>query len=452
MRLSKPDREIFLILTGIWAVVICVWALIMFLNPQTVFDLEDAFIEGLLFLIAVVILFLIRKLTFLIIGWGIFTLALGIDLLDEFVLGDKFFNVFLEGIFKASGLILLFIGFIKVYNEIHKKRIFAEERLEWFKKLIEITPVPCVVYTKDRLVYVNKSAEDVSGYTKEELLRGAFWELIDEEDGEKVRKFMKLRLSGKPVEPYLVRVKRKDGNYRILKVFGVFDEWMGQKFGLISLVDVTQLEEERKKSEDLIKMISLINKILRHDTLNALTTAITYFELYKDEKSEDHYVKVMKSIERAVNIIKNLKNFEEIVKKGEFQRMNVKKVVEDVAKSFNIPIVIEGDCEVFADDGLKVLFENIFQNAVQHSETDRIEVKIKKAEKYCEIRIADFGKGIPDKIKDKIFEEGFTYGEKSSTGLGLYIVKKLVERYFGEIRVEDNYPRGTVFVIRLRAV
>ncbi|MEM2716548.1 MAG: ATP-binding protein, partial [Archaeoglobaceae archaeon] len=71
---------------------------------------------------------------------------------------------------------------------------------------------------------------------------------------------------------------------------------------------------------------------------------------------------------------------------------------------------------------------------------------------YAEIRIADFGKGIPDEVKPRIFEEGFTYGEKASTGLGLYIVKRLVERYSGEIKVEDNKPKGTVFVIRLRAV
>ncbi|MEM2070018.1 MAG: HAMP domain-containing sensor histidine kinase [Archaeoglobaceae archaeon] len=130
--------------------------------------------------------------------------------------------------------------------------------------------------------------------------------------------------------------------------------------------------------------------------------------------------------------------------------MKVREVVEDVARGFNLPIEIEGDCEVVADDGLKTVFENLFQNAVQHAETSKIEVKIRKTGEYCEIRVADFGKGINDEIKPKIFDEGFSYGEKASTGLGLFVVRKLVEKYNGEVWVEDNKPKGAVFVLKLR--
>jgi two-component system sensor kinase len=69
---------------------------------------------------------------------------------------------------------------------------------------------------------------------------------------------------------------------------------------------------------------------------------------------------------------------------------------------------------------------------------------------YCEIRIADNGKGIPDEIKDDIFEEGFSYGDSGGSGLGLYIVKKTIERYDGSVRVENNKPSGSVFVIHLK--
>ena len=70
---------------------------------------------------------------------------------------------------------------------------------------------------------------------------------------------------------------------------------------------------------------------------------------------------------------------------------------------------------------------------------------------FCEIRVADYGKGIPEKIKDKVFEEGFSHGESASTGQGLYIVKKLVDRYGGEVEIEDNKPKGAIFVLKLRA-
>jgi signal transduction histidine kinase len=68
-------------------------------------------------------------------------------------------------------------------------------------------------------------------------------------------------------------------------------------------------------------------------------------------------------------------------------------------------------------------------------------------EDYCELRISDNGSGIPDKIKGRVFDEGFKYGKSGHTGLGLYITKRIVERY-GDISVEDNHPSGTTFIIR----
>ncbi|MCS7144709.1 MAG: PAS domain-containing sensor histidine kinase [Archaeoglobaceae archaeon] len=452
MEQNKIERNIFLALIGLWIIVVVIWTIFYFLTPTVEFNLEDIFIEGLIFLLAVSLLIFIRNVKPLIPGWSIFSIALGIDLLDEFLVEPEFIGTFVEGILKASGLILLFIGGIRFYYEIQQKRAVAEENLEWFKKLVEITPVPCAVYTEQGFVYVNKATEEATGYSREELLGGVLWELFDENDREKVRDIMNKRLSGEPVEPYLLRVRRKDGSYRILKAFGISDMWKGKSFGLVALADVTQIEEERKRNEELSRMISLINRILRHDTLNALMSAHTYIDLYKEEDNETYCQNVKNSIERAINIIKNLKNFEEVVRAGELKIMSAKSVAEEVAKGFSIPISVEGDCEVVADDGLRVVFENIFQNAVQHAETDRVEVRIKRSGGYAEIRIADFGKGIPDEIKDKVFEEGFTYGEKASTGLGLYIVKKLIERYAGEVKVEDNKPKGTVFVIRLRTI
>jgi signal transduction histidine kinase len=67
------------------------------------------------------------------------------------------------------------------------------------------------------------------------------------------------------------------------------------------------------------------------------------------------------------------------------------------------------------------------------------------------MRIADYGKGVPPEIKGMIFQEGFRYGEMGNTGLGLYIVKKTMERYGGQVSVEDNQPKGAVFVLRFKS-
>ncbi len=69
----------------------------------------------------------------------------------------------------------------------------------------------------------------------------------------------------------------------------------------------------------------------------------------------------------------------------------------------------------------------------------------------CEIRVVDYGVGIPSEIKGQVFKESFRYGETGGTGLGLYIVKRVVDRYGGKVWIEDTKPHGATFVIRLKA-
>jgi signal transduction histidine kinase len=108
---------------------------------------------------------------------------------------------------------------------------------------------------------------------------------------------------------------------------------------------------------------------------------------------------------------------------------------------------VEGEGSIYADDALPSAIDNIVRNAMIHGKADRIEARIWEEDGKCHLRIADNGIGIPDQVKDHIFDEGFSYGANAGTGLGLYLVTKAVERYRGKVAVEDNQPKGTVFVL-----
>jgi signal transduction histidine kinase len=60
-------------------------------------------------------------------------------------------------------------------------------------------------------------------------------------------------------------------------------------------------------------------------------------------------------------------------------------------------------------------------------------------------RVSDKGKGVPDELKERIFEPGFSTG--GGTGMGLFIVKTLAEILGGKVRVYDNVPSGAVFEV-----
>jgi len=322
--------------------------------------------------------------------------------------------------------------------------------LNLLRELGNALPIPFIVYNrKGEIVYVNRAFRELSEeISAEEVVGKSILDFVHPEDGKRAKDAMKRRLSGERVEPYSVRVKDKYGRYRIYQVVGGVGQFMGEKFGIITLSDVTKFEEQKV-------MLLILTRALRHDVLNALTAAESYLEFSKelcgDCENYNILQKLEMSIERAVKIIKNLRDFEEAVVEGKLEKIDVRDVVEDVAKNFDIPVVVECDCEVVADRGLRTIFENLFQNAIQHGGTDRIEVRMKRVGDFCEIRVVDYGRGIPEEIKDKIFDEGFAYGKAASTGQGLYLVKKLVERYGGEIWVENNQPNGSVFVLRLRS-
>ena len=111
------------------------------------------------------------------------------------------------------------------------------------------------------------------------------------------------------------------------------------------------------------------------------------------------------------------------------------------------------DINIMAEDLLDEIFINLFSNTVKYTDSSevKIDVMIKDyfiAEaKYWMISISDYGKGIPDSMKKELFER-FYYKAKGS-GLGLSIVRALVERYRGKIwvgdRVYKDYTKGTTF-------
>jgi len=69
--------------------------------------------------------------------------------------------------------------------------------------------------------------------------------------------------------------------------------------------------------------------------------------------------------------------------------------------------------------------------------------------------VADCGMGIPDKEKDKVFDKFYRLGSEftrktKGTGLGLFIISKMVKALSGNISVKDNDPTGTVFTIHFK--
>jgi signal transduction histidine kinase len=118
-----------------------------------------------------------------------------------------------------------------------------------------------------------------------------------------------------------------------------------------------------------------------------------------------------------------------------------------------------GRSHTMADELIREMFVNILTNAVKYDPSNPVEIDIAmdKAEgkvgHRLVVSIADHGRGVPDELKEEIFERFNRAPKKKGTGLGLHIVRTLAARYHGRAWVEDRVPgdhsKGAVFKVEL---
>ena len=143
-------------------------------------------------------------------------------------------------------------------------------------------------------------------------------------------------------------------------------------------------------------------------------------------------------------------------------RMNINSLVHDVLEMYRghqnitLRLQLEPDLPpVQADAGrLRQVFHNLIKNAIEAMEqTDNAAITVSTGISHAQssmvcVRIQDNGPGIPEELRDKLFEPYVTNKEKGS-GLGLAVVKKILEEHGGSISVDSNPDHGTRFTLSL---
>ena len=101
------------------------------------------------------------------------------------------------------------------------------------------------------------------------------------------------------------------------------------------------------------------------------------------------------------------------------------------------------------------LVHNLLENAAKYSPTDStIDVQLTTDDRHIILRVADQGQGIAKENRQKVFERFYREDESHSnkvtgSGIGLSIVKMIIEKYHGKITIRDNEPVGTIFTVYL---
>jgi len=348
--------------------------------------------------------------------------------------------------------------FITIRDIEERKRMEEELRKQktYFQALFESSPEAIVsLDEKHHVKEINKAFQKLFGYTIEEL-RGKNIDdfVLPLEEEKKGREITKRVMNGDVVKAEGVR-KRKDGSLIHVSILGAPIFIDGKQVGIFGIYrDITdrkQAEEERE----------FYNSLLRHDIANKLTIIQGNLEILSEtplNKEQKEIIKDMfKALEASNQLIDTIRKLHASRKK---ERISIElheiisRIVENYrqhAKSKGIEIEykpIRG--KVMANYLIENIFSNIIQNAIMHSNCNKIRIwgEYDEEKKMYKISIEDNGKGIPNDIKKKIFNPGVKGKDSKGSGLGLYLVKKLVESYGGIIELKET-PRGTIFNIYL---
>ena len=360
-----------------------------------------------------------------------------------------------------------------------KLQEFESEKSAILESLLEH-----IVYqtTDNTIIYANKAAADSVNLRLEELIgRKCYqiWNTREEPcEGCPIKKAIK---TNKPANN---EMSTPDGRIWYVAGYPVRDKdnnIIGVVESTLNITEKKTAEEKIKKSEEKYRkayyQANLYRDIFAHDINNILqniSSSVELSSLYLNNPEKLNTIKelyeiVDEQVNRAKKLIINVRKITELDESEiNLEKMDANRVlnnaIEFLQSSFltrNINIQINTSNKrnyVYANDLLLDIFENLLINAVRHNNKSKIEIiiDINKEEKedknYLKMQFKDNGVGISDYRKKSIFERGIRKLYKSKgMGLGLSLVKKIIDTYHGDIWVEDrvkgDYKQGSNFVV-----
>lgn len=345
----------------------------------------------------------------------------------------------------------------------------------------------------------NVGAQKIKGYKAEEIIGknfSAFYTPGDRESGLPQKLLGLAQQTGKAVqEGWRVR---KDGSHFWASV--VITAVHNEKNDVIGFSKVTHDLTEKKLADDKLKLNKLelekkneelekMNKELQsfayissHDLQEPLRKIQTFASQITQNESgnlsdsgKDKFMRMQNAAQRMQTLINDLLTYSRTsVQDRTFEKTDLNKVIDEVKEDLgeeleqkNVSIEIDEICEVnIIPFQFRQLLYNLLSNSIKFSKPDvplciRITCKIAKGETlnnssltkgidYCHISISDNGIGFEQEYNEKIFEvfqRLHGRGEYTGTGIGLAIVKKIVDNHYGIITASGKENEGATFDI-----
>jgi PAS domain S-box-containing protein len=370
----------------------------------------------------------------------------------------------------------------------HRKQTKEALRVSEHKYSDLVQQSPDAIISLDKIgnfLSFNPAAERLSGFSAQKVIGKHFAKvgILDKKSIPKSIKEFGLIITGTERQPFDLIITHKDKSHVHMEANGRLIKQKGQKTWVqVTLRDVTErlhaeqeLEKVNKDLESAVWELRRANKELQefaYITAHDLKTPLRGIGTLADWISTDYADKFDKEGKKQVRLlVGKAKQMSALIddilqysrlghSSPEKRQVNLNTVLSDVIAGIeppeNIEITAENELPVLMCEKTQIIqvFQNLLSNAVKYMDKTEGQIKVGCVEQdgFLKFSIADNGPGIDEKYFKKIFkifQALSTENRVDSTGIGLSIVKKIVELNAGIVWVESELGKGSTFFFTL---
>jgi len=254
-----------------------------------------------------------------------------------------------------------------------------------------------------------------------------------------------------------ILVEGRQEGWAFMQRIGGKTSWEEEEVGLLRFLtqNISLALQRRKAQEDMAKLaesVAMSNKVLRHDIRNELMVLSGSLQLYDMKKEEKQLDRAERSAARLTEILDRFKELDSFLQssRGLFG-VDLRQAIMQAMAAQQMSYDVQGDARVQSDFALGSVIDNLVRNSKRHGDARSMAFSIAKEGGMVLLTVADDGSGIPEEARSKLFQEGFSYGEERGTGLGLFWIKKTMERYGGWVKLSPS-DKGATFVLAFHPV
>ena len=371
---------------------------------------------------------------------------------------------------RTSDGIKVLASVVDISERKRTEQTLQKER-DFIDAVLEIAGTLVVVLDREgRILRFNRACEQTTGYSSEEVLGRYIWDLfVPPDEVDEVKTVFKQLRGGEPRNDYENYWKGKDGFLRRISWSNtVLTDSDGRVDYVVAagldITDFQHMQEQLRKTERIAELGTLASGMAHEigTPMNVILGRAEYLlQRTADEGMKKGLATIITQIERITKVMNQLLVFARR-KPPDRQAVDLGEIVEDSLEMFQermthsritVEKAIEADTpSIHADrDQLVQVLINLLMNSLHAMpEGGRLRLSLAREGSYVCLGVSDTGHGMPEEIRSKVFEPFFTTKDfGKGTGLGLTVVKGIIEEHGGTIAAESAVDKGTTFWIRL---